>query len=48
MAEASSRGERNCLQTPVIAATMLDNAQPQVEVYAKLALMGLIACAQDV
>jgi hypothetical protein len=43
-----STGPGNCLQTTRIVETMLDNAQAQVEVEAKLGLSDLIAQRHDV
>jgi hypothetical protein len=43
-----SIGPGNCLQTTLIVETMLDNAQAQVEVQAKLGASGLIAQPHDV
>jgi hypothetical protein len=41
-------GQENCLQTCLIAATFLDNAQAEVEVEPKLRGKGVIGGFQDV
>jgi hypothetical protein len=41
-------GQGNCLQTCLIAATFLDNAQAEVEVEPKLGGKGVIGGFQDV
>jgi hypothetical protein len=47
-AQSSSKGPRNILQSCLIVGTMLDNAQPQLEVQPKLVLKLLIAPLHDV
>jgi hypothetical protein len=47
-AQSSSKGPINILQSCLIVGTMLDNAQPQLEVQPKLVLKLLIAPLQDV
>jgi hypothetical protein len=46
--ESLSKGPINILQSCLIVGTMLDNAQPQLEVQPKLALNLLIAPFHDV